>query len=132
MRDLRISGEGSTARCNFDATSPGASAAMKPMQSMNSGCGSATGNSASNFRRQYGIGPYIADFCCVEQLLVVELDGGQHAEQTAKDEERTAYLAKCGFKVLRFWNDQVLTDTDSVLEEILKNLKVPHPHPLPS
>jgi very-short-patch-repair endonuclease len=84
------------------------------------------------FRRQYGIGPYIADFCSVEQLLVVELDGGQHAEQTAKHEERTAYLAKCGFKVLRFWNDQALTDMDSVLDEILKNLKVPHPHPLPS
>jgi very-short-patch-repair endonuclease len=82
------------------------------------------------FRRQYPIGLYIADFCCLEHLLVVELDGGQHAEQAAKDEERTAYLVKCGFKVLRFWNDQVLTDIDVVLEEILRNLKVPHPRTL--
>ncbi len=84
------------------------------------------------FRRQYPVGPYITDFCCVEELLVVELDGGQHAEQIASDEERTAYLAKCGFRVLRFWNDRVLTDIDLVIEEISGNLKVPHPDPLPS
>jgi very-short-patch-repair endonuclease len=84
------------------------------------------------FRRQYSIGPYVVDFCCLEQLLMVELDGGQHAQQISKDEERTAYLANGGFRVLRFWNDQVLRDIDLVIEEIVRNLKVPHPHPLPS
>ena len=86
----------------------------------------------AKFRRQYSIGPYITDFFCLEQLLIVELDGGQHAEQIARDERRSAYLAELGFRVLRFWNDQVLTDIEVVLEEIFTNLKVPHPRPLPS
>src|ERR1700674_2806326 len=71
----------------------------------------------AKFRRQYQIGRYIADFCSVENLLVIELDGGQHAGQVAKDEKRTKHLANCGFRVLRFWNDQVLTDMGSVSEE---------------
>ena len=83
------------------------------------------------FRRQYSSGPYIADFCCVEELLIVELDGGQHAEQISKDAERTAYLVKCGFRVLRFWNDHVLRDIDLVIEEIARNLKGPSPRPSP-
>ncbi|MFZ0888625.1 MAG: endonuclease domain-containing protein [Candidatus Binataceae bacterium] len=74
------------------------------------------------FRRQYPIRPFVADFCCLERLLVIELDGGQHAMQQARDERRSAYLRKLGFRVLRFWDTDVLTNIDGVLEEILKHL----------
>ena len=59
------------------------------------------------FVRQYPIGPYVADFACRDEMLVVELDGGQHAE-SASDEKRTAYLNTHGYSVLRFWNNDVL------------------------
>ncbi|MFZ0888587.1 MAG: endonuclease domain-containing protein [Candidatus Binataceae bacterium] len=74
------------------------------------------------FRRQYPIRPFVADFCCIERLLVIELDGGQHAMQQARDERRSAYLRELGFRVLRFWDTDVLTNIDGVLEEILKHL----------
>ena len=83
------------------------------------------------FRRQHPIPPYIADFVCLEQKLVVELDGGQHAEQTARDAERTAWLESKGFRLIRFWNNDVLEQTEVVLEEILRQLSAPHPNPLP-
>lgn len=75
------------------------------------------------FRRQRPIGPYIVDFVCLEASLIVEVDGGQHAEQIAKDEARTLYLEKKGFRVIRFWNNDVLANTESVLETILQNLQ---------
>lgn len=81
------------------------------------------------FRRQHPIPPYIADFVCLEQKLIVELDGGQHAEQAPRDAERTAYLESKGFRVIRFWNDDALKQTDAVLEEILRQLNAPHPSP---
>jgi len=84
------------------------------------------------FRRQHPIPPYIADFVCLEQKLIVELDGGQHAEQVTRDAERTAYLESKGFRVIRFWNDDALKQTDAVLEEILRQLNAPHPSPLPA
>jgi 2-isopropylmalate synthase len=71
------------------------------------------------FRRQFPIGNYIADFCCHEHRLIVELDGGQHAEQEAADALRSRFLAAEGFRVLRFWNEQVLTGSEFVLAEIL-------------
>jgi len=74
------------------------------------------------FRRQVPLGPYFADFACMEKRLIVELDGGQHAEQADRDAQRSAYLRQQGFTVLRFWNDQVLRGTDVVLEEILRQL----------
>ena len=74
------------------------------------------------FRRQYPVGLFIADFVCLEMSLIVEVDGGQHNE-SARDEARTAWLKAQGFTVLRFWNDQVLKETDSVLQEILSSLK---------
>jgi very-short-patch-repair endonuclease len=77
------------------------------------------------FRRQVPIGPYIADFSCVEAKLIVELDGGQHVE-SAHDIRRSAYLETQGFRVLRFWNDQVFKETDAVLELIAAFLR-PHP-----
>lgn len=70
------------------------------------------------FKRQKPVGPYIVDFVCLEHGLVIELDGGQHVERQTRDEQRSAYLAERGFRVLRFWNDDVLKQTDSVLEAI--------------
>ncbi|MBV8454217.1 MAG: endonuclease domain-containing protein [Deltaproteobacteria bacterium] len=70
------------------------------------------------FRRQHRIGPYFADFCCLKLRLVVELDGSQHAEQTAQDAIRTAYLTEQSYRVIRFWNEQVNREMDDVLEAI--------------
>jgi very-short-patch-repair endonuclease len=70
------------------------------------------------FRRQHRVGPYFADFCCIQKRLIVELDGGQHVEQKAQDAKRTAYLAEQGYRVIRFWNDQVNREMDDVLEAI--------------
>ena len=70
------------------------------------------------FRRQFPIGPYFADFCSQEFHMIVELDGGQHAAQATEDGERTAFLNSLGYRVLRFWNNQVLENTDVVLTEI--------------
>ncbi|HEY4542624.1 MAG TPA: endonuclease domain-containing protein [Noviherbaspirillum sp.] len=73
----------------------------------------------TRFRRQHPIGPYIADFACVEQLLIVELDGGQHQEQIEYDDRRTAFLQQQGWKVLRFWNNDVMSNLDGVLSSIV-------------
>ncbi len=70
------------------------------------------------FRRQEPIGRYIADFVCYQRRLVIELDGGQHQEQAVYDAERTRWLKSRGFKVIRFWNDDVLKEADGVLEAI--------------
>lgn len=84
------------------------------------------------FRRQLPVGPYVADFACVERGLIVELDGGQHVERAEADEIRTKTLASHGFRVLRFWNDQVLRETEAVLEAIrLALLADPSPRPSP-
>ncbi|TBR17913.1 endonuclease domain-containing protein [bacterium] len=83
------------------------------------------------FRRQRPIGPYIVDFCCLEKRLVVELDGGQHSERREYDERRTRFLEDEGFRVLRFWDNEVLDETEGVLETIYRNLLDPHPDPLP-
>ena len=71
------------------------------------------------FRRQQPVPPYIADFACVDAMLIVELDGSQHLEQARYDGQRDEFLKKKGFRVLRFWNNQALAETDLVLEEIL-------------
>ena len=83
------------------------------------------------FRRQHPIGPYITDFCSAEGQLVVEVDGGQHAQRETSDEERTRYLAEAGYRVLRFWNPEVLTQTQAVLGRISEALTHPTPNPLP-
>ncbi|OOF41864.1 hypothetical protein BKK49_04265 [Rodentibacter rarus] len=70
------------------------------------------------FNRQVLIGNYIVDFCCRKLKLTIELDGIQHIEQARYDLERTKYLNSQGYKVIRFWNDEVLTKIDNVLEEI--------------
>ena len=74
------------------------------------------------FRRQHPVGPYICDFVCIDRQLVVELDGGQHATQVKQDADRTAYLNAQGFRVIRFWNHEVLTQREAVLERILSCL----------
>jgi very-short-patch-repair endonuclease len=74
------------------------------------------------FRRQYPIAGYVADFACVEAKLVIELDGGQHLEQAECDTNRTRKMQVNGYRVLRFWNDDVLLRTEAVLDEILRHL----------
>ena len=83
------------------------------------------------FRRQFPISGYYADFVCLEKKLVIELDGGQHADRMAQDAHRTAVLAKSGFRILRFWDNEVLKNIDAVLEEILRSVEAP-PSPQPS
>jgi very-short-patch-repair endonuclease len=74
------------------------------------------------FSRQIPLGPYIVDFLCREQRLVVELDGSQHAENE-RDERRTAWLNHQGYSVLRFWNAEVLQELSAVLDTILAILQ---------
>jgi very-short-patch-repair endonuclease len=92
------------------------------------------------FRRQFPLGPYFADFVCLPVRLVIEVDGSQHgeAEQAAHDARRTAWLERHGFRVLRFWADQVMTDLPSILDGIEIALRQPLPRkdgrdtPIPS
>lgn len=85
------------------------------------------------FRRQVSLGPYIVDFICFEANLIIEVDGGQHMEQREKDESRTHWLRSQGFTVLRFWNNEVLTQIQSVLETVKENLDLsPSPQPSPT
>ena len=70
------------------------------------------------FRRQAVIGRYIADFVCFAPRIVIELDGGQHSEQAVYDEARTRWLSDEGFVVLRFWNNEVLSNLDGVVAAI--------------
>ena len=75
-------------------------------------------------RRQYPIDKYIVDFICKEKMLIIELDGGQHnqPEKINYDNERTLYLQKRGFKVLRFWNKDVDENMTGVYDTIMRNL----------
>ncbi|MEI7875289.1 MAG: endonuclease domain-containing protein [Alphaproteobacteria bacterium] len=77
------------------------------------------------FRRQRPIGPYVCDFICLEASLVIELDGSQHVAQMAYDSERDAFLRQRGYRVLRFWNHDVLTRTESVIDTIFEALQRP-------
>jgi very-short-patch-repair endonuclease len=83
------------------------------------------------FRRQHPIGRYIVDFCCAEAKLVIELDGGQHANDRVHDAERTAMLKRDGYRVIRFWDNDVFQNLEGVLVRIAEALKTPHPSPLP-
>jgi very-short-patch-repair endonuclease len=82
------------------------------------------------FKRQQPIGPYIADFICFGARLIVEVDGSQHLENP-RDAKRDEWFKVNGYRVLRFWNDQVLQETESVLEVILRAVEeTPLPQPL--
>ncbi len=75
------------------------------------------------FRRQYPVGPYVADFACLERALIVELDGSQHLDASS-DAAREAFLHRKGFQLLRFWNNEVLVRTDAVCDAIAQRLCV--------
>ena len=77
------------------------------------------------FRRQAPIGDYIVDFACFERNLVVEVDGGQHTERVAQDTKRSEWLDSQGYRVLRFWNNDVLQNVDGVVDTILAALREP-------
>jgi len=85
----------------------------------------------ANFRRHtcpggrcqgHALGPYIADFCCIQKKLVIELDGGQHLEQEQYDQERSQYLQAKGYRVLRFWNKDVINDLNAVITVVQEAL----------
>jgi very-short-patch-repair endonuclease len=76
------------------------------------------GLSGYKIRRQVPVGPYVADFLCKEAMLIVEIDGGQHTEQVEYDQYRTDFLQAHGYKVARFWNNEVLMNLDGVLEAL--------------
>jgi very-short-patch-repair endonuclease len=88
--------------------------------------------SDTHFRRQVRLGRYIVDFASHRKKLVIEIDGGQHVEQAAADAERTRFLEAEGYRVVRFWNNEVLTNIDGVLEAIQSALATtPTPDPSP-
>jgi very-short-patch-repair endonuclease len=76
------------------------------------------------FNRQYIIGDYIVDFVCLEKKLIIEVDGGYHSEyeQIQKDEQRTERLERMGFTVVRFTNEEILSDTKNVIDKINNNV----------
>jgi very-short-patch-repair endonuclease len=82
------------------------------------------------FRRQFPIGEFIVDFCCRERRLVIELDGSQHADaaRMAQDRERTRLISTCGYRVIRFWNGDILKNLDGVFELIFAELGQPPPN----
>lgn len=85
----------------------------------------------AKFRRQHPLGPFIADFCCVERGLVIELDGGHHTDQVITDAQRSKFIEQSGYRVLRIWNNDVIENLQGVLEKICQELDCPHPNPLP-
>jgi very-short-patch-repair endonuclease len=87
------------------------------------------------FRRQMSLGSFVVDFVCLDSRLIVELDGGPHADQVEADQRRTDWLNQLGFRVLRFWNHDVLREWETVERVIWEALgsanSTPHPSPPP-
>jgi very-short-patch-repair endonuclease len=77
------------------------------------------------FRRQHSVGPYICDFACLDGSVIIELDGSQHVEQSDYDARRDSFLRSHGFRVLRFWNKDVLAQPEAILETIFEALRRP-------
>ncbi len=86
------------------------------------------------FRRQHRLGPYLADFVCLQAKLVVELDGSRHLDlgQAGHDRMRSEFLCRRGYRILRLWNDDVFLRVDSVLDRIATSVGAPHPPSAPS
>ncbi|MEZ5785835.1 MAG: DUF559 domain-containing protein [Xanthobacteraceae bacterium] len=88
------------------------------------------------FKRQVPVGTFVVDFLCADARLIVELDGGQHQARSQADANRTSTLEKMGYLVVRYWNNDVLSNIDGVLQDIVATLprepSPPHPDPLPS
>ena len=85
------------------------------------------------FQRHVPLGKYVVDFLAADHRLIVEIDGGQHASQQAYDRRRTSWLEAQGYRVIRFWSNEVLANTEGVILAIGTALKLrpPHPSPLP-
>jgi adenine-specific DNA-methyltransferase len=89
------------------------------------------------FRRQHPIGPFIVDFVCIEKRVIIELDGGQHARNVEADAKRSAYLEQQGYRLLRFWNNEVFQHFEAVCTMIFSALSedgdcaCPSPSPSP-
>jgi len=81
--------------------------------------------SGHKFRRQHKVEAFVVDLVCMDAMLVVEVEGGQHADRMTQDAARTAALEALGYRVIRFWNDDVLIRTDDVLTEVLRALSTP-------
>jgi very-short-patch-repair endonuclease len=79
------------------------------------------------FRRQHPLGAYIVDFVCIEKMLIIEVDGGQHMDEAEYDARRTAVLEQAGYRIIRFWDNDVLLRPQSVLESIYAALGCPSP-----
>jgi very-short-patch-repair endonuclease len=75
-----------------------------------------------HFRRQHALGPYIIDFCAPSRKLVIEVDGSHHLQQGEYDADRTAYLESNGYKVLRFWNSDVMNRIEDVMKAVMEAL----------
>ncbi|MCU6249516.1 endonuclease domain-containing protein [Enterobacter cloacae] len=84
------------------------------------------------FRRQHPVGHYILDFACCKARLAVELDGGQHDEKQEYDRQRTRWLNEKGWYVIRFWNNELWDNEETVLEQIRETLQMLLPSPRPS
>ena len=81
-----------------------------------------------SFRGQFPVGPYVVDFACLETRLIIEIDGGQHeSDQAAYDAKRDAWLRSQGFRILRFWNNDVLKNLGGVLERVAEAVQEPLP-----
>jgi len=87
--------------------------------------------SEAKFRRQHPVGPYVVDFICINEKLIIKLDGSQHQQQQDYDAARTAFLEQAGYRVLRFWDNDVLVNTESVMQVIFEALVSPSPQPSP-
>ena len=83
------------------------------------------------FRRQHPIGPYIVDFFCATRRLVIEVDGGQHDANRDADDRRTAWLEARGYRVLRFWNNDVLSNPEGAIEMIKRAVHTESSDPPP-
>jgi len=79
------------------------------------------------FKRQQPIGNYIVDFVCFDRKLIIEIDGGQHAIEKEKDQQRELWLQSEGFAILRFWNTEIFENIDGVLASIMEKLNTPSP-----
>jgi adenine-specific DNA-methyltransferase len=82
-----------------------------------------------SFRRQVPLGRYIADFVCHEARLIIEVDGGQHDPSSVQETERRWFLQDQGYRVVRFWNHEVLQNPQGVHATIVEDLRQHHPHP---
>jgi very-short-patch-repair endonuclease len=76
-----------------------------------------------HFRKQHAIGPFVIDFCAIKEKLVIEVDGGQHIDQEIHDNERSEFLKSKGYKVIRFWNNEVMNDIEGVMRSIEDEIK---------